>query len=78
MFFIVQALLLAALCAVAVGLRYARSKRRPGARDLGIDLAGIVGVVLVFGMLTGGRGCAYLGNVQDDCQPSPQGYICRE
>lgn len=77
MFFVVQALLLAALCMVAVAVRYARARRRPAGREVGQDLAGIVGVILVFGLLTGGRGCSDSAAL-NDCQPSPQGYICSE
>ncbi len=78
MFFVVQAILLAALCAVAVAVRYARARYRPTGRDLGIDLAGILGVVLLFALLTGGRGCASSTMTDQDCQPSPNGFICNE
>lgn len=78
MFFAAQAVLLTALCIVAVGVRYARSGRRPTARGIAVDLGGIACVVLLFGVLTGFRGCASTSPLEADCQPSPHGFICNE
>lgn len=76
--FLIQASLLAALCTLAVVVRQVRERRNPTLKAVVHDTAGIAALVLVFALVTGGKGCAIYSTQEIDCQPSPHGYICSE
>lgn len=75
---VLQGGMLGALCLAGVVVRGWRSGKPHTLRSLGADALGTVAVVLVFALLTGGRGCASSDMEPGDCQPSPQGFICNE
>lgn len=75
--FVWQAL---ALVALVVGLAAWRwhTRREAVTRAAVRDLAaGLVGLVLAFGLVTGWRGVAG-AHSEDNCVPSPHGPVCQE